>query len=44
MAVCFVDIVGYTTQSRSLDGAELVEWIEGFEQDTTTPWSTTAAR
>ena len=24
MAVCFVDIVGYTTQSRSLDGAELV--------------------
>jgi adenylate cyclase len=36
MSVCFVDIVGYTTQSRSLDGAELVEWVDGFEQDTTT--------
>lgn len=36
LAVCFVDIVGYTTQSRSLDGAELVEWVDRFEQDTTT--------
>ena len=36
MSVCFVDIVGYTTQSRSLDGAELVEWVDRFEQDTTT--------
>lgn len=36
LAVCFVDIVGYTTQSRSLDGAELVAWIDRFEQDTTT--------
>ena len=36
MSVCFVDIVGYTTQSRSLDGAELVAWVDGFEQDTTT--------
>lgn len=36
LAVCFVDIVGYTTQSRSLDGGELVAWIDRFEQDTTT--------
>ena len=36
LAVCFVDIVGYTTRSRSLDGAELVAWVDGFEQDTTT--------
>jgi adenylate cyclase len=35
-SVCFIDIVGYTTQSRSLDGAELVEWVDRFEQDTTT--------
>ena len=32
MAVCFVDIVGYTTQSKSLEEDALVEWIEGFEQ------------
>jgi len=36
LSVCFVDIVGYTTRSRSLDGAELVAWVDGFEQDTTT--------
>ena len=36
LSVCFVDIVGYTTQSRGLDGAELVEWVDRFEQDTTT--------
>jgi adenylate cyclase len=36
LSVCFVDIVGYTTQSRDLDGAELVEWVDRFEQDTTT--------
>ena len=35
LSVCFVDIVGYTTQSRSLDGAALVEWVDGFELDTT---------
>jgi adenylate cyclase len=35
-SVCFVDIVGYTTHSRSLDGAELVQWVDRFEQDTTT--------
>ena len=32
MAVCFVDIVDYTTQSKSLTENELVGWIEGFEQ------------
>ncbi len=36
LSVCFVDIVGYTTRSRSLDGAELVAWVDRFEQDTTT--------
>jgi adenylate cyclase len=33
MAVCFVDIVGYTSHSKSLDGHELVAWIERFEQE-----------
>ena len=32
MAVCFVDIVGYTTHSKALEEYELVAWIEGFEQ------------
>lgn len=36
LSVCFIDIVGYTTQSRSLDGPELVQWVDAFEQDTTT--------
>jgi len=36
LSVCFVDIVGYTTRSRSLDGTDLVRWVDGFEQDTTT--------
>jgi adenylate cyclase len=35
LSVCFVDIVGYTTRSRGLDGAELVEWVDRFEQETT---------
>ncbi len=35
LTVCFVDIVGYTTRSRSLDGDELVAWVDRFEQDTT---------
>ncbi len=35
MAVCFVDIVGYTTQSKNLDEGELVAWIEHFEQEAT---------
>lgn len=29
--VCFVDIVGYTAHSRSLDESELVAWLEYFE-------------
>ena len=36
MTVCFIDIVGYTAQSRRLGGSELVSWVEQFEQDTTT--------
>jgi adenylate cyclase len=35
MAVCFVDIVGYTTHSKNLAEGELVEWIERFEQEAT---------
>ncbi|WP_235537186.1 adenylate/guanylate cyclase domain-containing protein [Nocardioides sp. Soil805] len=35
MAVCFVDIVGYTTQSKNLDERDLVAWIERFEQEAT---------
>jgi len=31
LAVCFVDIVGYTSRSKSLDDSELVAWLEGFE-------------
>ncbi len=34
-AVVFVDIVGYTSRSKSLSEAELVGWIEKFEGDTT---------
>lgn len=30
-AVVFVDIVGYTSRSKSLDEAGLVSWLEGFE-------------
>ncbi|MCL2543789.1 MAG: adenylate/guanylate cyclase domain-containing protein [Nocardioidaceae bacterium] len=29
--VCFVDIVGYTSRSRSLSAGELVDWLEAFE-------------
>jgi len=29
--VCFVDIVGYTSRSRTLSDTELVEWLEAFE-------------
>ncbi len=35
MSVCFIDIVGYTSQSKALTERELVEWIEGFERETT---------
>ncbi|WP_372728844.1 adenylate/guanylate cyclase domain-containing protein [Nocardioides sp.] len=31
LAICFVDIVGYTSRSKSLDQSELVEWLEHFE-------------
>lgn len=34
-AVCFVDIVGYTSQSKRLDQAELVAWLEHFEAEAT---------
>lgn len=34
-AVCFVDIVGYTTHSKNLSEGELVQWIERFEQEAT---------
>lgn len=30
-AVLFVDIVGYTSRSKSLDDRELVAWLEAFE-------------
>ena len=33
LAVCFVDVVGYTAQARELDEHELVAWVEGFEQE-----------
>jgi adenylate cyclase len=35
MAVCFVDIVGYTARSRALDEHDLVAWVERFEQEAT---------
>ncbi len=31
LAVCFVDIVGYTSRSRTLTDRELVSWLEAFE-------------
>ena len=34
LAVCFVDIVGYTSQSKALSEAELVDWLEYFESQT----------
>jgi adenylate cyclase len=35
LGVCFVDIVGYTSQSKSLGEAELVAWLEQFEDAAT---------
>jgi adenylate cyclase len=35
MAVGFVDIVGYTGQSKSMTDSELVEWVEYFENEMT---------
>ena len=34
-AVCFVDIVGYTSRSKTLDESELVDWLEHFEDAAT---------
>lgn len=34
-AVCFVDIVGYTSHSRTLTESGLVDWIEHFENTAT---------
>lgn len=34
-SVGFADIVGYTTRSKTLDEAELVDWIEQFEDAAT---------
>ncbi|WP_226995788.1 adenylate/guanylate cyclase domain-containing protein [Gordonia phthalatica] len=31
LAIGFVDIVGYTSQSKKLDQGELIAWIESFE-------------
>ncbi|GAA3550677.1 adenylate/guanylate cyclase domain-containing protein [Nocardioides daeguensis] len=31
LAVCFVDIVGYTSRSRTLSDRDLVTWLESFE-------------
>jgi len=35
LAVCFVDIVGYTSRSKELDEAELIDWVERFEAEVT---------
>lgn len=35
LAVCFVDIVGYTSRSKRLAQAELVGWLEHFEAEAT---------
>jgi adenylate cyclase len=35
MAVGFVDIVGYTGQSKTLNDSELVHWVEYFENEMT---------
>ena len=35
LAVCFVDIVDYTSQSKLLDEADLVGWLEHFENQAT---------
>jgi len=34
-AVCFVDIVGYTSHSKTLAEGELVDWLEHFEDQAT---------
>ena len=34
-AVCFVDIVGFTSRSKTLAEGELVDWLEHFEDEAT---------
>lgn len=34
-AVCFVDIVGFTSHSKTLAEGELVDWLEHFEDEAT---------
>ena len=43
MAVAFADIVGYTSQSKNLTEAELVDLVEIFEDETTRAVSASAA-
>ncbi|MGN6161971.1 MAG: adenylate/guanylate cyclase domain-containing protein [Marmoricola sp.] len=33
LAICFVDIVGYTSRSKELDEAALIDWVERFEAE-----------
>jgi len=35
LAVCFVDIVGYTSQSKTMADADLVDWVDHFEDEMT---------
>ena len=35
LAICFVDIVGYTSRSKELDETELIDWVERFEAEVT---------
>jgi adenylate cyclase len=35
LAVCFVDIVGYTSQSKTMADADLVGWVDHFEAEMT---------
>lgn len=35
LTICFVDIVGYTSRSKELDEAELIDWVERFEAEVT---------
>jgi adenylate cyclase len=35
MAVCFVDIVGYTSRSKTMADADLVDWVDHFEAEMT---------
>jgi adenylate cyclase len=35
LAVCFVDIVGYTSQSKTMADVDLVNWVDHFEDEMT---------